>query len=100
MNMSDLQSIRHSIGFGSIAIGLGLVMLGGFSGSQMRHAVNRAAPSDATNPLKNLYETFSSRRVRGEYARLFPDRAPSKIFWTNVLVSVGMFFFVAGIILI
>jgi hypothetical protein len=66
----------------------------------MRRDVNKIFPSTADNLLRNFYETFSTKRVRREYARLFPLRAKRKILWTNITACAGLFLFIAGIFLI
>ena len=91
---------RNAIGFSAILLGMILFSIAGHLGGQMRRDVNKLFPSTADNLLRNFYETFNPKRVRREYARLFPLRAKRKILWANVTTSAGLFLFIAGIFLI
>jgi hypothetical protein len=90
---------RNAIGFSAIVLGMILFIIAGHLGSQMRQDVNKVFPSTADNLLRNFYETFSTKRVRREYARLFPLRAKGKILWANITACAGLVLFIAGIFL-
>jgi hypothetical protein len=88
---------RNSYGPLIIFLGMGFMFVRIVIHNQMHRVVAKLAPPKTNRPLKNLFESLSTSRVRREYQRLFPKRAKRKFLLSRITTAIGISLILIGI---